>query len=685
MQRFFIIFLSLLAFTKTAQLQELPLEYEIRKIESIEGDTLLEEVLLLYDSLTRINDYQIKITIAKRIFDITKEKDELVHSISLASSVRFAVSDDFSLFDKAYNIAERYENTDLMIYFDEWQVDCYLEHGIYDKAMTYLLRLLDLSKELQLDESYRNALNVLGDIYYSATLMPQAKASYVELLQYYSDNNEWNFWRPYMLMNNLGQIALYNKDTSAAYYWFRKSFETADTSLIQPYRYNTLAYTKLKLAEILRIKGEYNKSLALIEEVERYPVGSVFEDVMQEFYYQKAMLFLEMKQFNKALRMTDKLYPSDHFVLTDYRFVPEVYKVLADIYYGKRQYRNALKNLQNYTYLSDSIEKQGNIARSIILLTNKNHEELREENRMEKQRMELEQQRMILINDAEQKKQRVVLYSLLGGAILLIIIILVVLRNNLQRRKDNRKLNLQKQMVQDYARELRTANVTKDKFFSIIAHDLKGPIGTLNNLIQLLVDNYDEIDEDERVRMLQSVLKSSNNTYSLLMNLLEWSRSQQGKVKLNPRSFNVSQSIENVYQLIMDSASQKKQNIKMEVPADLEITTDKSMFETIIRNLLSNSIKFTTVGGDIFVGAKNDNTDIIISVKDNGIGMSEEMTKVLFDISSDIQRKGTDREIGTGLGLILCKEFIEKMGGTISVSSEEGKGSEFTISLPVNE
>jgi len=681
MIRFLLIFFPLLIFIETAQLQELPLQHEINRLDSLNKEELLEEVLLIYDSLTRINDRNIKTELTKHVFEITKNKDELIHAISLTALVRFGIANDFSLFKKAYSIAKKNDNNELMIYFDEWQVKCYLENGIYDKAMLHLLRLRDLSEELGYDETYRNALNIMGDVYYNAKLMEQAKELYKDILQYYINNNNWNYWRPYMLMNNLGEIALFNDDTSKAYYWFSRSKTIADTSLNQSYRYNTLAYTNLKLSEVYRLSGEYGKAFDLIAMVEEYPEGTVFEDVIQELLYQKAMWFLDNKQFDKSLQMALKLSPSGSFVFTEYRFVPEVYQLLSEIYQGKRLYRKSLNYLQKYTRISDSIEKQSNIARSIILLANKNHQAIQDRLEKEKQLMELEQHEMKINNEAERKKKNLMLYFLLVGSLLLVVIIVVVSRSNNHRRKANEELNMQKQKIQKYLQELRIANDTKDKFFSIIAHDLKGPIGTLNNLLQLLTNTYEEFDNEEKLKMLVSAAKSSNNSYKLLMNLLDWSRSQQGKVEFNPQKFKIKDSIESVYQLLLDSANQKNQKVNIHVPDDISIVNDKTMLETVLRNLISNSIKFTAVGGEIDLSAKITDNKINISVKDSGIGMPEEMTQKVFDISSNIKRKGTNSESGTGLGLLLCKEFIEKMGGTMLVSSKEGEGSIFVISL----
>ena len=681
MLRILLIFSLFLIFVETAQLQELPLEDEISRLDSLNGEELLEEVLLLYDSLARINDYRIKVGVTNRVLEITKGKDELAHAVSEVSKVRFAISDDFSLFEKAYSIAKNNDNKEMMVYFDEWQVKCYLEQGIYDKAMLYLLRLRDLSEELGYAETHRHALNVMGDIYYSAKLMEQAKELYEEILQYYIDNNDWDYWRPYMLMNNLGEIALFNDNISKADYWFSRSIEIADTSLNQPYKYNTMAYTKLKLCEVLRLSGDYEKAFDLITQVEEYPDGSIFEDVVQELYYQKAMWYLGNKQFDKSLQISIILYPSEPVVFTEYRFVPEVYKLMSEIYQGKKLYRQSLTYLQKYTHISDSIEKQSNIVRSIILLANKNHKAIQDELEIEKKLMELEQQKMIILNEAERKKQNLILYFLLVGTFLLVLIIVVISRSNIHRRKANQLLNLQKQEIQKYVQELRTANNTKDKFFSIIAHDLKGPVGTLNNLLQLLTDRYEEIDNRERLKILISAGKSSNNSYKLLMNLLDWSRSQQGKVEFNPREFNIRNSIESVYMLIKDSAFHKNQKVNIQVSKNISIINDISMFETVLRNLLSNAVKFTPEGGDVVVSAYKKKDKVTISVKDSGIGIPKEMIPKLFDTASKIQRNGTNSELGTGLGLLLCKEFVGKMGGTIVASSEEGEGSLFVISL----
>ncbi len=175
MTRLILIFISLTLIVKTVLPQGLPFEDEINRIDTLDGAELLNEVLLIYDSLVRINNHEIKEEITNRVFEITNEKDELSHAASLASKVRFGISDDFSLFDSAYNIASKNRHIELMIYVDEWQVKYYLEQGFYDKAMMILLRLRDLSKELGNDETHRHSLNMLGDIYYRAKLMEQAK------------------------------------------------------------------------------------------------------------------------------------------------------------------------------------------------------------------------------------------------------------------------------------------------------------------------------------------------------------------------------------------------------------------------------------------------------------------------------------------------------------------------------
>ncbi|MBU8893561.1 MAG: hypothetical protein KOO66_12350 [Bacteroidales bacterium] len=225
---------------------------------------------------------------------------------------------------------------------------------------------------------------------------------------------------------------------------------------------------------------------------------------------------------------------------------------------------------------------------------------------------------------------------------------------------------------------------TKNKFFSIIAHDLKNPFNTLLGFSDLLLKNYKVYDEEKCGHIVKIINDSTKNTYSLLENLLTWSRSQSGKIKFSPEEIKIKTIINEVILLLQQSAKNKNIRLSDNSEANLTVYSDKNMLNTILRNLVSNAIKFTHQNGAIIISAcETKNQDFIeITVADTGVGISKEKTADLFRIEKSDATYDTDNERGTGLGLILCKEFVEKNGGRIWVESELNKGSKFVFTTP---
>jgi signal transduction histidine kinase len=230
--------------------------------------------------------------------------------------------------------------------------------------------------------------------------------------------------------------------------------------------------------------------------------------------------------------------------------------------------------------------------------------------------------------------------------------------------------------------ELKAANASKDKFFSIIAHDLKNPFNGIIGLSSLLLEDYDSFPPEEQKTFIKDIKITAENTFRLLQNLLEWSQTQTGKIHFEPSLFLLETITTEVIDLVKTSAGNKNILLESTVSPDITVFADKNMINTVIRNLLLNAVKFTRSGGKITLSARAIGNVVEIAVKDNGIGISPENFKKLFCIDCNMISYGTEGEQGTGLGLILCKEFVEKNGGTIRVESEEGKGSTFTVTIP---
>ncbi len=236
--------------------------------------------------------------------------------------------------------------------------------------------------------------------------------------------------------------------------------------------------------------------------------------------------------------------------------------------------------------------------------------------------------------------------------------------------------------LQASEQSLRLANATKDKFFSIIAHDLKNPFNAIIGLSELLVGNLKVIGCDENCEIASAIHTAGDTAYRLLENLLEWSRIQTGDLAFNPEPFVLMELVDEVLALYKNAADARQISIEVSVSSKLSVHADRNMCNTILRNLLSNAIKFTEDKGSICINAIEFNDRIEVSVKDNGVGVDDETVKKLFKINEKVSTTDTQKELGTGIGLILCHEFVEKHKGKLWVESEENVGSVFTFSLP---
>jgi len=230
---------------------------------------------------------------------------------------------------------------------------------------------------------------------------------------------------------------------------------------------------------------------------------------------------------------------------------------------------------------------------------------------------------------------------------------------------------------------LRELNATKDKFFSIIAHDLKNPFNDLMGFTQLLALNIDKYSKSKIEQFIHIIHQSSKLAYNLLENLLDWSRTQTGTLRYTPEKILINTLVDENIDLLESTSRNKNIQIISKIENPIHAFADKNMIRTVIRNLISNGIKYTNNGGTIHLKSSDKNNICEISITDTGIGISKENVTKIFKLDESFSTIGTDKEKGTGLGLILCKEFVEKNGGELKVESKPGKGSTFSFTLPL--
>ena len=250
--------------------------------------------------------------------------------------------------------------------------------------------------------------------------------------------------------------------------------------------------------------------------------------------------------------------------------------------------------------------------------------------------------------------------------------------------KKEKKIRLINEQIQEQNRRLEEHIVSKDKFFSILGHNLKNPFWAVLGQNKLLEDEYDELTESERKELIKRIGSSANNVYKLFEDLLRWARTQQNAIEVEKERLSLKTLLESSIRPYTSMAENKKIRIEVSVREETEIEGDRFMLETVIGNLVDNAIKFSLQDEMILVSGYSTGENVVIRVEDYGVGMPPEKLEKLFRIDEDISSAGTLNEKGTGLGLIICKEFAEKHGGTIKVESREGKGTAFVVYIPVN-
>ena len=411
---------------------------------------------------------------------------------------------------------------------------------------------------------------------------------------------------------------------------------------------NNWEYSLLTLGQVYCAKKEYDKSLDCFHQALKMNEENNGRTDYKAFAY-----YLIAGTYMESGKSPDK---AEDYLLQSISLAEEA----ENVYYQQLAYTQ-LVNL-NYTRnpqkALDFLMKQMEIKEA--LFDDQTRQQLNEfQIKYDTQEKELE----IIRQQAEIGRQKIFRAILAGGLALMVIIMLLLWRMLRLRNKRNH--------------ELAEMNTTKDKFFSIISHDLKNPAIAQRSAIQMLIDQNGNWDADSLMQFYAELLKSADSQVELLYNLLNWAQVQTGRMPYTPSSFNLVDALRSEIALPKNMAKHKGISLDIKMPDKAIITGDRNMIATVVRNLLANAIKFTSEGGKVLLDIEINDSNCTVSVSDTGTGMSDEQLQNLYRIESRQSRNGTAGEQGSGLGLIVCKELVEKHGGKLNVESKVGEGSRF--------
>lgn len=506
----------------------------------------------------------------------------------------------------------------------------------------------------------------IGDIYYD--LKDYIKSIEMYLRAFDSTNKNDN---RALLLNNIGNVYYRNGDNDKALEYYFKSLSYEE--MIENKK--SISDTYSNIAYIYEEQGNYKEAIKNYLKCHDIETQTNNSEGNATSHINIGRLYSKMKQYDNAvnnilegIRLSKEI---DSRPNTEYG-----YKILASVYDSLKDYSDAYKYEKLYTELHDSLFTRD--------MTNKIAESQTKYETALKDRE---------IQSLQNQNKVLFLQRTFGAiAIVLILVIFLIIYIDFRRKQKlnkllqelNNDLKIKNEQLAKSEKELQELNEGKDKYFAILAHDLRSPFHGLLGFSSILLNDYDILTDEEKKEFIADINSSTKNIYNLMENLLMWSRLQTGRIEFNKSNINLSDTLNKVINLLKSGAAKKNIKIINKISENISILADENMLISILQNLISNSIKFSNKEGFINIECSKNNGTTEISVTDNGIGIKKDNLDKLFRLEEHLSTKGTDYEDGSGLGLVLCYEFVKRHNGEISVESEYGKGSKFKFTIPNN-
>lgn len=541
----------------------------------------------------------------------------------------------------------------------------YLTMGNYSKALEYMLtdlKILESAKfknELLTGRCYVN----LGEIYRAATDYENALQNLNHSVIIYSEikspEGEKGLAHSYERLAAVYFEMCYKNDSS----YVNKAIEYASKSLELSEKYGLTSrkinnWNILGACQIINRKYDTSLELFTIALKETYN-DSTYTDRCN-ILNNIASCYYHMKNYKKSIEYAQQSYDESKKRGVAI-YVREASLFLHKSFLGLKDYEKAIFYLNEYDLVSAELfsnEKN----RAIDALEQKYN--------------------MAKEDEAHRDEKNNLIFLSIGILFISLLCLVFFFIRQKSLKKINRELELKNSIITEQKSELEEVNAVKNKFFSILAHDLRNPFNGILGFLSLLKNDFDTLTDQEKKQYLGYVNSSADQVFKLLERLLQLSRLQEGRYTINIEDVNLKEITEQIYKLQETNAVNKRVQLVFNFKEDIYVKADKTSIDIVLRNLIDNAVKFTSAGGKVEINLRDKKNKVEISVEDSGVGMEKEDMENIFRMEKQTVSIGTNNEKGTGLGLVVCKELIEKMDGEIKVSSEIGKGSKFTVILP---
>jgi len=600
------------------------------------------------------------------------------HNLGLVYVELKQFSHAISSHNKAAEYYEKAKQYDLQSYSLYSIASLYNQINDKNKALEYAFRALNIANEKKIDELKANLYNLIGSLNRDLKNLELAEKYYTFAFKEWKRSK--NISGLSIALNSLGIILDEKGDFQKALEYYSKSLDIAtqlnDSSGIAT-AYNNIGYLYDRINEFDKALSNYFKSYEI--SVKTHDI-----DAAHNTLNNIASTYLKQGKLEKAdevLRKTLK----NILNVEDPAYKQETYQLLSELNARKGDFQKAYRYKAIELAYADTLYTQQRLSSIAEMQTRYETETKEKEIELLKKDVELKE-----LQYQKQKSFQQVLVSL---TLLLLVtfigtslILGIIQKKNKQLAEKNKELYDINQKLKQSEKNLSELNATKDKLFSIIAHELKNPFNALIGFSDILKLNFNHLTDNEKKEYISVISESAQNLYKLLDNLLQWTRAQTGSINYIPKKFKLEPLIKQEVVNLNANAEKKRINVSVKASPTISVYADKNSIATVIRNLLSNAIKFTDIGGNIEISASESKeypkmAEVI--VKDSGIGIDENDINRIFQIDGSFSTKGTANETGTGLGLLLCHEFVTKNNGKIWANSSKGSGSEFRFTIPL--